>query len=197
MSSRSQRKANRLKLQQSTAPGTGDRLSPVNSPLDADSQCVSGESPEEFAQLRTDYYGQFAPCDPEQRFHVDNLIRNEWLLRRFFRVEAQLWEYHVMQAGRSSGVPLGEAFTKASPIFMRLERRMRAAEKAYKDSKTALERLQQAPQPQQTTAETQQLASFLTSPAPALPEPRPEPPIIALQKEDPARQFQGFMTQKG
>jgi hypothetical protein len=104
---------------------------------------------------------------------VDNLIRNEWLLRRFFRVEAQLWEYHVMQADPSSEVQLGEAFSKASPIFMRLERRVRAAEKAHKEAKGELDRLKQLPQPQEIKAETQQLGSFLTPP----PNP-PEPPDV-------------------
>jgi hypothetical protein len=132
--------------------------------LDAESQFVLGESREEFAQLQAECYHHHKPRNPEERFQVDNLIRNEWFLRRFFRVEAHLWEYHTMRAERGTGVELGEAFTKASPIFMRLERRIRAAEKARKEAKAELERLQQLPQAQETKAETEQLGSFLTDP---------------------------------
>ena len=129
----------------------------LESGLDAASQFVLGESREEFARPHK-------PRNPVERFEVDSLIRNEWFLRRFFRVEAHLWEYHTTLAERGTGVELGEAFTKASPIFMRLERRIRAAEKARKEAKTELERLQQLPQPQETTSQIEKLGSFLTHP---------------------------------
>jgi hypothetical protein len=167
MSTRQQRReARRLNPQPSS--GTGDRfLSPVNSsPVrNPESQFVLGETREEFAQLQSECYHHHKPRNPEERFQVDALIRNEWLIRRYFRVEAQLWEYHTMQAERGTGVELGEAFTKASTIFMRLERKVRAAEKAHKEARSQLERLKQLPQPQETKAETQQLGSFLTTPS--------------------------------
>ena len=150
----------------------------LKSGLDPESQFVFGESREEFAQLQTEHYHHYAPANPEERLQVDNLIRNEWFLRRFFRVEAQLWEYHSMLAQRGTGVELGEAFSKASPVFTRLWRRVTAAEKAHKEAKAELVRLKahplenaapeaqcspaERPQPHETTAETQQLGSFLT-----------------------------------
>jgi len=143
----------------------------LKSGLDAESQFVIGESREEFAQLQAEYYDQFHPANAEQRFHVDSAIRNEWLLRRYFRVEAQLWEYHVRQADRSSGVELGEAFSKASTVFMRLQRRVSAAEKAHKEAMAELKRLQTTLQPAETTDETQQLGSFRTTPSEAPSEP--------------------------
>jgi hypothetical protein len=142
----------------------------LKSGLDADSQFVIGESAEEFTHLQSEYYNRFAPATPEARFQVDNLIRNEWLLRRYHRVESQLWEYQTMQCDRSSGVQLGEAFSKAGTVFMRLQRRVTAAERAYKDAMTELTRLQELSQPQQTTTEIPQLAPFRTSP-PADPAP--------------------------
>jgi hypothetical protein len=175
MSTLKQIEANRLNAQKSTGPrsaegsGVGDRLlspakSALKSGLDAESQFVIGESREEFAQLQTEHYHHHKPRNPEERFQVDSLIRNEWFLRRFFRVEAHLWEYHTTLAERGTGVELGEAFTKASPIFMRLERRIRAAEKAHKEAKAELERLQQLPQPKETTSQIDKLGSFLTHP---------------------------------
>ena len=145
---------------------------PMKSGLDAESQFVLGESPEEFAELQAEYFDRFRPATPEARFQVDNLIRNEWLLRRYHRVESHLWEYQISLTDRSSGVQLGEAFSKASTIFLRLQRRITAAEKAYKEAIAEITRLQPPPEPQQTEEKTPQLASFLTSTpavAPALP----------------------------
>jgi hypothetical protein len=207
MSTRQQRRANRRNALQPPAPKREALIPHPQSPpltpafpapvprppaapslksgLDAKSQSVPGESPEEFAQLQAEYSARFAPTTPEQRFLVDCLIRNEWLLRRLFRVEAQFWEYHAMQATRSSGVPLGEAFSQTSTIFLRLRRQVAAAEKSYKEAMAELERLQAAAQPPQSTGETQQLASFRETrdrdrPVPSNPPPD-NSPIVEFQ----------------
>src|SRR5271166_5531112 len=150
-----------------TESGTGDRLSsPVKpalkSGLDAESQFVLGETREEFAQLQFELYQQHAPANAEERYQVDTLIRNEWFLRRLFRVEAQLWEYHSMLAERGTGVELGEGFSKANTAFARLWRRVTACEKAREKAKTEFDRLRKAAQAQETKPETEQLGSFLT-----------------------------------
>ncbi len=168
MSNRQQRKANRLKAQHHHS-GTGDRPLPpaksaLKSGLDPESQFVRGESREDFAQLQTEWYDYDAPANPEERLQVDTIIRSEWFLRRFFRVEAQLWEFHSMEAQRNTGVELEEAFSKASLIFMRFQRRITLAEKSGKEARAELDRLKALRQPQQTTTETQQLGSFLTTP---------------------------------
>jgi hypothetical protein len=67
---------------------------------------VLGESREEFAQLQAEYIGHFLPANPEKRFQVDKIIRSDWLTRRYFRVEAHLWEYHTSLAERGTGVQL-------------------------------------------------------------------------------------------
>ena len=139
-------------------------MSTLKSGLDPDSQFVLGETREEFALLQTEYYNRFNPTTPEERYQLDTVLRNEWFLRRFFRVEAQLWEHHAMKAERHTGVELGEAFTKANAIFMRLQRRITAAEKSRKEAMAELKRLQQPSQPQETKAETQQMASLLPFP---------------------------------
>ena len=147
------------------APKKASRASSQNalkSGLDAESQFVLGESREDFAQLQTEWYLHHAPANPEERLQVDTIIRSEWFLRRYFRIEAQLWEYHSMKAERGTGVELGEAFSKASTIFMRFQRRITLAEKSAKEAKAELDRLKALRQPQQTTTETQQLGSFLT-----------------------------------
>ncbi len=141
--------ANRLNAQKSTGPRTpqGKAVSSQNalqSGFDAESQFVTGEDRTEFAALQSEYIARFQPLIPEERFQVDTLIRNEWILRRLFRAEAQLWEYHALRADRSEGVPLGEALVAGNEVFRRLQRRITLAEHSYKDAFAELERLQRA-----------------------------------------------------
>jgi hypothetical protein len=161
--------ANRLNAQHSTGPRSeeGKRASSQNalkSGLDAETQFVIGESREDFAQLQSEWYDYHAPVNPEERLQVDTIVRSEWFLRRYFRIEAQLWEYHSKEAQRGTGFELGEAFSKASLIFMRFQRRILLAEKSGKEARAELDRLKALRQPQQTKTETQQLGSFLTTP---------------------------------
>jgi hypothetical protein len=181
MSTQRQIHANRLNAQKSTGPRTpeGKAVSSQNalqSGLDAEAQFVFGEDRDDFRALQLEYAGRFQPLTPDERFQVNTLIRSEWLLRRLFRVEAHLWEFHTLRASRSEGVPLGESFATASAVFMRLQRRVTLTERSYKDASVELQRLQTAtpdPQPQPNTEQTAQLASFRTIPSPPIPESPP------------------------
>src|SRR5579872_6456329 len=192
MSTQKQIEANRLNAQKSTGPRTeeGKRASSLNalkSGLDAESQFVLGESREEFADLQAEYFERFQPTTPETRYLVDCLIRNEWFLRRFFRVESHLWEYNMMFADRSSGVELGEVFVKANAIFMRLQRRVTAAEKSYKDALTQLRHLQSLPEVEESQAKSEEMASFPTPPsgdAETSPQPADRDPSLAQLLDD-------------
>ena len=173
MASPAQIEANRLNSQKSTGPRTaeGKRASSRNalkSGLDAESQFVLGESPQEFAELQAEYFERYAPTSPEHRFQVDNLIRNEWLLRRYHRVEAQLWQYQSTLCDQSSGLQLGEAFSKAATTFQRLARRIAAVEKSYKEAMAELTRLQAVPAPSETGSSITEMASFLNTGSDAL-----------------------------
>jgi hypothetical protein len=164
MASQPQVAANRLNALKSTGPRTaeGKAVSSQNafqSGLDAESQFVYGENQDEFAVLQREYMERFRPVSPEERFQIDNLIRCEWMLRRFFRVEAHLWEYHVIRASRSEGTPLGESFDKASTVFMRLQRRVTLTEKAYNAAYAELQRLRAERTPVSSTGASNQPAA--------------------------------------
>jgi hypothetical protein len=186
--------ANRLNAQKSTGPRTpeGKAVSSQNalkSGLDAESQFVYGESREDFAALQREYFDRFQPRTPEERFQVDTLIRNEWTLRRLFRAESHLWEYHTTRADRSEGTPLGAALMEAHQVFHRLQRRISLVERSYKEAFAELQRLQCARQPQPTTADTPELASFpdLSNSAPRGAGPSgPPPPFRAASSVSPA-----------
>jgi hypothetical protein len=127
MSTQSQIAANRLNSRKSTGPRTpeGKAASSQNafkSGLDADSQFCYGEHRADFYRLQVEYFTRFSPQSPEERFHVDTLLRNEWSLRRLFRAEAHLWEFNTTHASRRDGAPLGEGFNTSSQVFMRLHR---------------------------------------------------------------------------
>jgi hypothetical protein len=182
MATQRQIEANRLNAQLSTGPRTpeGKAASSQNalkSGLDANSQFVYGENEGDFSDLQQEYIDRFQPLTPEERFQVDTLIRSEWLLRRLFRADAHLWEYHVIQSSRSDGVPLGEGFSKASNVFMRLQRRVTLTERSYKEAYAELQRLQSARQPQQNTTQTAKLGSFLKFPSEAPVHEPPAPPL--------------------
>src|ERR1039457_3604690 len=141
--------ANRQNAQKSTGPRTpeGKAASSQNafkSGLDADSQFCYGEQRADFYRLQVEYFTRFSPQSPEERFHVDTLIRNEWSLRRLFRAEAHLWEFNTTHSSRRDGAPLGEGFNNSSQVFMRLHRRIALFEKSYEASLTKLKELQEA-----------------------------------------------------
>ncbi|HUI58346.1 MAG TPA: hypothetical protein VLY04_25410 [Bryobacteraceae bacterium] len=212
MSTQRQIEANRLNAQKSTGPRSveGKAVSSRNalkSGLDAEFQFVLGETRQDFAVLQCEYTQRFQPLAPEERFQVDTLIRCEWMLRRFFRVESHLWEFHALRANHSEGVQLGEACNTGSTVFMRLQRRITLAERSYKDACQELGRLQQArrphpdeavevPEPEPCAEVTQDAGSFLPCPSqpaagevePSRTDPQPE------QFKDETPELGSFLT---
>src|ERR1039458_457309 len=136
--------ANRQNAGKSTGPRTpeGKAVSSQNafkSGLDADSQFCYGEDRADFYRLQVEYFTRFPPQSPEERFHVDTLLRSEWSLRRLFRAEAHLWEFNTTHSSRGDGAPLGEGFNNSSHVFMRLHRHITLFEKSYEASLTRLQ----------------------------------------------------------
>ncbi|HEX3743485.1 MAG TPA: hypothetical protein VHW09_06135 [Bryobacteraceae bacterium] len=137
--------ANRRNAQKSTGPRTpeGKARSSQNalkSGIDAHAQIIHGESPADLERLKFDYQERFLPDTPEQRMLVDTLIDCEWLLRRFRRVEAELWVDGMRD--RVHPTILGESFNRMDETFARLQRRIDAAHRNYRNSLRELERLQ-------------------------------------------------------
>ena len=147
MSSPSQVTANRLNAQHSTGPVTpeGKAASSRNalkSGLHSEAALLPGESPDAFKELQSEYTQRYQPTTPDQRFYVDQMIRNEWLLRRFARIEESLWFGQLKSINPKDPAAIGDLYEKAGPVFTRLERRVRAAEKAYQKAHDELVRLQ-------------------------------------------------------
>lgn len=102
------------------------------------------EKPGDLETLKAEYQDRFAPDTPEQRCLVDDLVRDEWLLRRFAAVEAQLftdgWEGRSRQ--HHSVFTVGHAYLRVDQTLGRLQRRITSTRKSYLETLTALRKLQ-------------------------------------------------------
>jgi hypothetical protein len=140
--------ANRLNAQKSTGPRSveGKSRSSMNalkSGIDAQSETITGEDPAALEALTAEYLERFRPATPEERHCVDVLVRDEWLLRRLAKAEAQLWEYQIQAtSGWMDRWPLGKAWSLADGQFSRLQRRIDSLERSYQRALRELERLQ-------------------------------------------------------
>ena len=123
MASQKQLAANRLNAQKSTGPRVIEgkahsSLNALKTGIDARSQTIPGEPISQLEDLTGEYYQRFSPTTPEQRMLVDTLIDCEWLLRRFRRVEGQMWENPIFE------ITPAKAFRDDSDHFARLQRRI-------------------------------------------------------------------------
>ncbi|HEX3748045.1 MAG TPA: hypothetical protein VHW09_29140 [Bryobacteraceae bacterium] len=151
MATQKQIAANRRNATKSTGPRTpqGKARSSRNalkSGIDSHAQIIHNETPADLERLKSEYHGRFLPNTPEQRMLVDTLVDCEWLLRRFRRVEAELWVDGMRD--RVHPTILGESFNRMDETFARLQRRVDMTHRNYRNALHELERLQAAePQP--------------------------------------------------
>ena len=142
--------ANRLNAQKSTGPRSveGKAVSCFNAiktGIDAKSQIVRGEDPADLQTLTAEYRERWQPATPEQRLLVDTLIDCEWLLRRFRKAEAQLWQCKMQKAEIWKPDPrclLGLGFDYGCEQFSRLQRRIDSTSRNYHRALKELQRLE-------------------------------------------------------
>ncbi len=140
MSSRTKTESNRRNAAHSTGPRTaaGKAISSRNalkSGIYANAMLIPGEDREQLDQLTAEYYARFRPSDPERRALVDILIHSEWLLRRFRRVESELWNYRAAEERKFGGVHFkyraGQLYTQCVETLGRLQRRIDSTQRTY------------------------------------------------------------------
>ena len=144
--------ANRRNAKKSTGPRTPEgkataRLNALKSGIDAQAETMLPfEEPAKLEALACDYYDRFHPTTPEQRCLVDDLISDEWQLRRFRAIEGQLLTHHYDDAyePRDVQLSLGQSYEWACKYLDRLQRRINATRKAYLATLKALRELQAA-----------------------------------------------------
>lgn len=142
MATAAQIAANRLNALRSTGPRSAEgkavsRFNALKTGIQANSEVIPGEDPEQLEELTAAYHRQFRPATPLERSLVDALARDDWQLRRLHTVEARLWE----QGLAADGSNLADAYLSNLPAFTRLHRRLEAVERSYYRALHELERL--------------------------------------------------------
>src|SRR3954454_4116064 len=148
MSSQRQIEANRRNAQRSTGPTSvaGKAASSMNalkSGIHAKSLLLPSEKLDELEQLIDDYYRSHNPDSPEARFHLDEVIHCEWLLRRYRAAETQMWQHQAEENlyGEKPKYPLGKSATSYSTSFSKLQYRVDATRRAYQRALKTLKEL--------------------------------------------------------
>src|ERR1035438_6666241 len=141
-----------MKQNPSTGPRSAEgkavsRLNALKSGIYAKSEVVlPTENPDDLETLTVEYYDRFTPCDPEQRCLVDSLISDEWLLRRFRTIEAQMLSREMRRAFEpDKKSPLGQAYGRCDRPLERLQRRVNPPRRNYRQSLELLNQLQALP----------------------------------------------------
>jgi hypothetical protein len=146
--------ANRRNSQLSSGPTSQagkavSRMNRLDTGIDAQSQIIPGEDPAALELLTTQYYDRFQPQGPEEVALIDSAISADWFLRRFRKVEAEMWNRSIsreVEDQRKWGTkpekyPLAAAFRDQQKVFDRLQRRISAAERSLRASLETLARL--------------------------------------------------------
>jgi hypothetical protein len=182
MPSLKQIEANRLNAQKSTGPRSiagkaAVRFNALKSGIDAQSQVIPGENPAALELLAAEYHDRYQPATPEVRALVDTLITAEWMQRRFRTLEAQLFQFNITRFFREEkGLTAAQAYNRDDATFLRLQRRIDAAERTFHRTLAALQKIEShAPQP----------APLAPGPRPPAPDPRPLAPDPRPPAPDP------------
>jgi hypothetical protein len=155
MSTPKQIAANRRNAQKSTGPRTPEgkaacRFNALQSGIDAQAEIIPGEAQDRLESLVAEYQERFDTDTPDRRMLVDTLVHCEWLLRRLRRAEAELWQYesHRTESDFSSNKhPEGRVIYYADRVFERLQRRIDAVTRNYRQALKELTSLEPAAEP--------------------------------------------------
>jgi hypothetical protein len=176
MASQKQIAANRRNAQRSTGPRTSEgkiasSRNSFRSGIYADRETIlPTEDPAALDELKQEYYDHYQPSSPTERCLVDCLISDEWLLRRFRRVEGELLTECNSEISQSAErFCIGAAYKDNDATLERLQRRINATRRSYLKTLEVLESLRAAAAP-----ETEPPALGLRSPAPII-QPLPAP----------------------
>ena len=175
-----------MKQNPSTGPRSAEgkavsRLNALKSGIYAKSEVVlPTENPDDLETLTVEYYDRFTPCDPEQRCLVDSLISDEWLLRRFRTIEAQMLSREMRRAFEpDKKSPLGQAYGRCDRTLARLQRRLNTTRRNYRQSLELLNKLQAEPAKPQPIQPVTPIDQFVPSAPPDAPDPLPLAPVQA------------------
>ena len=137
--------ANRANAQKSTGPRSvegksASRFNALKHGIDAASIVIPGEDPATFDALSVEYANEYRPQSPSEFFHVDTMLRADWMKARLQRVETDLYGTVLAE---SPGNPLAAvllAETPAAKLLVRVQRQIAAFERTWHRANTEFRR---------------------------------------------------------
>ncbi len=135
MATQKQIEANRRNARRSTGPRTvkGKSISKLNAlrtGICAETEVLPDEDPAELAALAAEYEDFYKPSSPAERCCVAALVSADWLLRRFRRIEADLWDYESLDYNgerRRTGL----TYLRCKEPLSRLQRRIDSVDRSF------------------------------------------------------------------
>jgi hypothetical protein len=148
MATQQQILANRSNAQLSTGPRTEpgkaiSRMNALKTGIDARNEAASGEDPAVLAALADEYDHEFQPIGLVERLLVDILIKDDWFLRRYRFLAADLVNHGATVAYEAKrGADFGAGFANNTESFNRLHRHIIDTERSFFTHLGELERRQ-------------------------------------------------------
>jgi hypothetical protein len=145
MATPAQINANRANAQKSTGPRSvegksASRFNALKHGIDAASVVIPGEDPADYDSLAAQYLHEYRPQSASESFHVDTMLRADWMKRRMQTVEADLYRTVIAE---SPGNPLAAVLLAESPaakLLLRVQRQIAAFERTWHRANTELRR---------------------------------------------------------
>jgi hypothetical protein len=181
MATPAQINANRANARKSTGPRSveGKSASSFNAlkhGIDAASPVIPGEDPAEYESLAVQYLDEYRPRCASEFFHVDTMLRADWLKRRMETVEADLYRTIMTESPDNPLAAVLLAESPAAKLLLRIQRQIAAFERTWHRANTELRRARaEAGTTPDASLEPAELASFPQSTYHELPQPTVAP----------------------
>ena len=180
MATQKQILANRSNALLSTGPRTDQgkaisRMNALKTSIDARNETAAGEDPSALAALADEYDREFQPIGIVERFIVDILVKDDWFLRRYRFLAADLVNHGAAIAFESKrGADCGAGFAANTESFQRLHRHIIETQRSFFTHLAELERRQALRRQYQADADS-----------PVTDSPEPENPGIGFVPQPP------------
>jgi hypothetical protein len=192
MASPAQITANRANAQKSTGPRSvegksNSRFNALQHGIDAASIVIPGEDPAAYEALAAQYRRDLRPQSPSEIFHVDTMLRADWMKRRLQLVEADLYRTLLAETPGSSLAAALLSDSPAAKLLARTQRQIAAFERTWHRANTQFRRARAENAPQDLDDSPQSFdryLDFLCAPPPLELAPFPQSANDGLHSPD-------------
>jgi hypothetical protein len=148
MATPAQINANRANAQKSTGPRSvegksASRFNALKHGIDAASIVIPGEDPADYDSLAAQYQHEYRPQSASESFHVDTMLRADWMKRRLETVEADLYRTVIAESPGNSLAAVLLAESPAAKLLVRVQRQIAAFERTWHRANTELRRVRE------------------------------------------------------